>query len=65
MARDEAVGGIQRGLERLSGDDVPRPGFAGGRFLHRAGRVDEDRDCRAKSFFDFGLVGGGRFRIVG
>ena len=63
--RDERVGGVEHRLERLPGDDVLRPRVAGRRFFHRAGRVDEDRDGGAKPFLDFGLVGCGRFRIVG
>ena len=62
---DEGVGGVEHRLERLSGDDVLRSRVAGRRFFHRAGRVDQDRDGRAKSLFDFRLVGCGRFRIVG
>ena len=64
--RDERVGRVEHRLERLARDVVLRARVAGRAFLHRAGRVDEDRDRRAEPFLDFGLVGGvGRRRLAG
>ncbi len=63
---DERVCRVEHLLDRLLRNFELRPAVAGRRVLHRARRVDDDRDRRAEALFDCGLVWrvGGRRRAL-